>query len=131
MNPNPEQIKSAIRWLVATFGGVVAGWLAHGGYVTTQQVTDVINGPAFFSFAFSVASGVIGLLVHKQSNAVAVVTRIAADPGSPVVGVVAANNAAGHALVSAIDHTGEIAVASTTAASAIANDNVPALRAAS
>jgi hypothetical protein len=125
MNPNKEQINSAIRWLVTVFGAGIAGWLAHSGYVTAQQVTDALNSPAFLSLAFSMASGIIGLIAHTQKNAVAVVTAIAADPNSPVVGIVTTNTPEGRAMAS-VPHA-EIAVANSPAANAISKDNVPPL----
>ena len=126
-NPNPEQIKSAVRWLVTAFGAGFAGWLAHSGYVTAGQVTDALNSPAFMGLAVAVISGIFGLLTHTQSNAVAVVTKIAADPTSPVVGVVTANTAEGRALADSLPHE-EIKAAGTAGATAIAQDNVPPMQ---
>ena len=124
-NPTQEQIKSAIRWLVTAFGMGFAGWLAHSGYVTTNQVMDALNSQAFMGLAVAVISGLFGLWNHTQSNAIAVVAKIAKDPDSPIVGMVTTNDAAGRAVADA--HGPEVSVATTPAATAIAQDNVPPL----
>lgn len=124
-NPTQEQIKSGVRWLVTAFGAGFAGWLAHGGYVTANQVTDALNSQAFMGLAVAVVSGIFGLWNHTQSNAVAVVAKMASDPASPVVGVVTTNDAAGRAIADA--HGAVVSVANTPAAAAIAQDNVPPL----
>jgi hypothetical protein len=85
---NTEQVKSAVRWFVATFGGVIAGWFAAKGWFTIDQVTSVLNSPTTLSIIAAVASGVWGLFVHTQDNAVAVVDTIAKQPESTVKAVV-------------------------------------------
>jgi hypothetical protein len=120
---NTEQIKSAIRWLIGAFGMGLAGWFAHSGYVSQQQVMDVLNSPVFMSLAVSLVSAVWGLVTHTQSNAVAVVAKIAADPTSSVVGVVTTNDAAGRTLANSLP--AEVAAANTSGADMIAKDSVP------
>lgn len=128
MTANPEVIKSAVRWVITTFGALLAGWFAHSGYITANQVTDILNSPVFMSLAVSAVTGIIGLFVHTQANAVKIVDEIAKDPTSPVVGVVTANTPAGKALADAMPgHT--TAAANSVAASAIAQDNIPPLAA--
>jgi hypothetical protein len=122
---NPEVIKSAIRWTITAFGAALAGWFAHSGYITADQALGILNSPAFASFAFAVVSGVVGLFVHTQANAVAVVATIAADPTSPVVGVITTNTMEGRKLAASLP--AEVAPANSAAASSISLDNVPPL----
>jgi len=79
---NIEQAKGSIRWVVATFGGVIAGWFAAKGWFTIDQVTSVLSSETTISFAASIAVGIWSLFVHSQANAVAVVSTIAAGPAS-------------------------------------------------
>jgi hypothetical protein len=124
LTPNPEQTKSIIRWLISAFGAGLAGWFAHSGYVSQQQVLDVLNSPAFLSAAVSVVGAIVGLIAHTQSNAVAVVAKIAADPNSPVVGILTTANPEGRALAASIPRA-EIAPVGSVGANNIASDSVP------
>lgn len=121
--PNPEQTKSVIRWLIGAFGMGLAGWFAHSGYISQQQAMDILNSPAFLSAAVSVVGVVWGLMAHTQSNAVSVVAKIAADPNSPIVGVVTTNTAEGRALATSMP--AEVQAAGTAGANSIAQDTVP------
>ncbi len=112
--PNTEQIKSALRWFVSTFGGVIAGWFAAKGYFTVDQVVSVLNSPVVISTVASLAVFVWGLATHTQGNAVAVVDAIPA-----VAGVVVKNTNDGHALVDATSSP-TVAVEGTPAAKATA-----------
>jgi hypothetical protein len=116
---NTEQVKSAVRWLIATFGGVVAGWFAAKGWFTIDQVTSVLNSPTTVSIIASVIAGVWGLFVHTQQNAVAVVDTIAKQPDSPVKAVVTEPTVAGRALADSIPGNTTV-VAGSIAASTLA-----------
>ena len=115
---NEEQVKSAIRWMVATFGGVVAGWFAAKGWFTIDQVEGVLNSPVFLSLAGSIVMGAWGLVTHTKTNTVAVVNSM-----PEVKGVVTAPTAAGVELAKAIPGP-TVAVAGTTDAKAIATQGV-------
>lgn len=121
--PNTEQTKMIVRWFITAFGMSLAGWFAHSGYVSQQQVMDVLNSPAFLSAAVSVVGAIWGMIAHTQSNAVAVVAKIAADPNSPVVGILTTANQEGRALAASIPQA-EIASVGTPGATNIASDNV-------
>lgn len=125
--PNPEQVKSVLRWLIGAFGMGLAGWFARGGYVSQEQVMDVLNSPAFLSLAVSLVGAGWGLVAHTQAAAVATVARIAADPNSPVVGVVTTNTIEGRALAASLP--AEVQPAQTAAANSIAQDSVPPMAA--
>lgn len=112
--PNAEQIKSALRWFVQTFGGMIAGWFAAKGYFTVDQVVTVLNSPALLATAATIITGIWGLFVHTQANAVATVDAIPA-----VAGVVVKNTDDGHALADAAPSS-TVAVEGTAAAASVA-----------
>ncbi len=117
---NQEQIKSAIRWMVTMFGAGAAGWMAHTGFMTSQQAMDILNSPVFLSIATPIAMGIWSLFTHTQANAVQVVKEIAKDPTSPVAGIVTTDNVAGRELANSMDAPAVVAPAGTVAASTIA-----------
>jgi hypothetical protein len=124
---NQEQFKSTLRTIMGTFGGVIIGWFASKGWHLTpdeaRNFVALLQSPEIIGLILSAGSGIMGLMVHTQANAVAVVTKIAADPASPVVGVVTTDTPEGRAMAS--NPSAEIAVASTPGANAISRDNVP------
>lgn len=115
MTPNIEQIKSALRWLLTTFGGVIAGFFVAKGWFTIDQVTSVLNSPALISIAASIVVGVWGLFTHTQTNAVKVVDTIAKQPDSPVKAVITEPTPEGVALATAIPGNTTIVAGSTKA----------------
>lgn len=106
---NQEQLKSTLRTFIAMFGGAIAGWAAHSGWITADQVLAILNSETFLGLAVAVAGGVWGLFVHKQSNAVAIVAAMKKDPESPVKGVVVEPTEAGRKLVKEIDGSAVVA----------------------
>jgi hypothetical protein len=113
---NQEQAKSAVRWLLSTFGGVIAGWFAAKGWFTIDQVTSVLNSPTTISVLASLAAGVWGLMAHTQANAVAVVDTMAKDPGSPVKAVVTEPTPEGRALAESLPGNTTVVAGSVAAA---------------
>lgn len=85
---NAEQVKSAVRWMIATFGPII---ISHG--YASASTLEMIGGAVV-----SLIPLIFSMLNHTQSNAVAVVATIAEDPTSPVKGVVTTNTAEGRAL---------------------------------
>lgn len=73
---NQEQAKSALRWGVATFGGVIAGFFGATGFLSTDLIMSVLNSETFLGLGASVAVGAWGLFTHTQANAVAVVNAM-------------------------------------------------------
>jgi len=112
---NTEQAKSAVRSLVATFGGLVAGWFAAKGWFTIDQVTSVLNSPTTISLLASAAVFVWGLFTHTQKNAVAVVDTIAKQPDSPVKAVVTESTVAGRELAEAMPGSTTVVAGSAAA----------------
>ena len=115
---NTEQAKSSVRWFVATFGGVAAGWFAAKGWFTIDQVTSVLNSETTISLLASAAVFVWGLFVHTQKNAVVVVDTIAKQPESPVKAVVMDATPAGRDIAESIP--GNTTVVAGTAAATVA-----------
>lgn len=85
---NTEQVKGAVRWMIATFGPFL---IAHG--YATSGTLELAGG-----IAVSLAPLVWSMLVHTQANAVAVVDTIAKDPTSAVKAVVLEPTTAGREL---------------------------------
>ncbi len=117
---NNEQIKSSVRWVLATFGGVVAGWGAHSGWFTSDQILSVLNSETAIGLVTTGIGLVWGLITHTQANSVAVVTAMASDPAVPVKAVVFEPGVAGRDLAktvaSATGSAAGIVVAGTPAA---------------
>lgn len=95
--PNTEQLKSIVRWLITAFGGGIAGWLAHRGFITTDQVMGILNSETFIGLVVSAISLVWGLFTHTQVNTIAAANAIPA-----VRGVITAPTAEGKALAEAV-----------------------------
>lgn len=113
---NQEQVKSAIRSLITTFGGVIAGWFAAKGWFTIDQVTSVLNSPTTISILASIAAGAWGLVAHTQKNSVAIVDNIAKQPDSPVKAVVMEPTQEGRNLAAAMPGNTSVVAGSQEAA---------------
>jgi hypothetical protein len=124
---NTQQTYSLLRTLLGTVGGVVMGWFASKGWHLsaddTKNVMALLQSPEVIGLAMSVLTGALGLVAHTQANAVAVVAQIAADPASPIVGIITAPTAEGRTLAASLP--AEVASANTPAANAISKDAVP------
>ena len=115
VTPNQEQVKSLIRWFVATFGGMIAGWFAAKGWFTVDQVLTVLNSPVVLGAASSIIVAIWGLFVHTQANTVS-----AANSIPSVAGVITMPTEDGKALAESVP-AATVAVAGTAAASAVAS----------
>lgn len=112
--PNPEQTKSIIRWFITAFGAGLAGWFAHSGFVTQQQVMDILNSPAFLTAATSLIGLVWGLFTHTQANSIATTDAIPS-----VSGVVMKSTVEGKQIADSSSSV-TVAVAGTAAATQVA-----------
>lgn len=106
---NQEQAKSAVRWMIATFGPVIT---SHG--YASSSTLEMIGGALV-----SLLPLIWGMFTHTESNAVAVVDTIAKDPESPVKGIVTSSSAEGVALANSLPG-GETVPAGSTQAAQIA-----------
>jgi hypothetical protein len=102
---NTEQVKSAVRWLIATFGPFL---IAHG-YATSGTI-ELAGG-----VIVSLAPLVWGMFVHTQANAVAVVDTIAKQPDSPVKAVVTEPTPEGRDLAQSMPGNTTVVAGSTAA----------------
>lgn len=106
--PNIEQVKSAIRWLIATFGPIL---IAHG--YASQGTLEMVSGAAV-----SLAPLIWGLVTHAQANAITVVDTIAKQPDSPVKAIIMEPTQEGHDLANSIPGSTTV-VAGTQAAAEV------------
>lgn len=106
---NPEQLKSAVRWLIATFGPFL---IAHG--YASSGTLELAGG-----VLVSLAPLIWGMFVHTEANAVTVVDTIAKQPDSTVKAVILEPTEAGAALAGSIPGNTTM-VAGTAAATAAA-----------
>lgn len=97
MLPNDEQIKSAIRWLVASFGGMIAGFFAAKGWFTVDQVLSVLNSNTFIGLIVSLVGLVWSVVARTKTNMVLAVNAL-----PEVKGVVTMPTTAGAALATSI-----------------------------
>lgn len=107
---NPEQVKSGVRYLLATFGGAVAGWFASRGWLSTEQVLSILNSEVFLGLIVSGIMGAWGLVARTNKNMV-----VAANNVPAVRGVVMHPTSEGKAIASAVP-TDSVTVAGTTTA---------------
>jgi len=87
MNPSQEQVKSAFRTLIATGGGMLAGWAIGKGWITQDQAAAILSNQevigavtaillAIVGSLGSAGAGIWGLIAHKQVNVVATVAAM-------------------------------------------------------
>jgi hypothetical protein len=76
MQPNKEQIKSAIRWFGATFGGAIAGFFVAKGWLTADQVVSVLTSEVFIGIVTSAIFGVWGVVNKTRNNIVATAAQL-------------------------------------------------------
>jgi len=115
---NPEIMKGQIRSAIIAIGGVIAGWFAAKGWITTEQLSDIVTSPVMISVATMAAGFIWSAVTHTKKNAVAVVVEIAKDPTSPVRGVVTEPTSDGLEWASVIE--GPVAVAGSLEAKSLA-----------
>lgn len=75
MQPNTEQVKSAIRWFVATFGGMIVGWAAARGW-DLSGILSVINPEALISLAATVIMLVWSMLSNSKVGIITAAAKI-------------------------------------------------------
>lgn len=88
MEANKEQVKSAIRWFIATFGGMLMGWGASKGW-DVGTISSVINSEAVIGTASTVVVLIWGWfsktkvgLINTAVSAVPEVKKIEIAPVS-------------------------------------------------
>lgn len=111
---NQEQVKSTIRSVLTAVGGFALAL----GWAKAQNIIDMLQNEAVLGFVASLAAMGWGLFRHKQSNQVAATVAIAAQPDSPVKGIITENTPEGRQLALSID--GPVAASGTANAADIA-----------
>jgi hypothetical protein len=114
LTPNRDQVMSAIRWAVSSFGMFIAGWFASKGWFTVDQVMSVLNNETVMGFIASAIVFVIGQVVHRTVNKI-----VSADATPGVAGVITTNTPEGRALAASVPSS-TVVPAGTPAATAIA-----------
>ena len=87
MNPSQDQVKSAIRTLIATGGGMLAGWAIGKGWITQDQAAAILSNQELMGAATvimltivgslgSAIAGIWGVIDKKQVNLVAAVAAM-------------------------------------------------------
>jgi hypothetical protein len=107
---NQEQVKSAVRWFITTFG---AGIVNHGW--ASSSTLETIGGAVVAATPF-----VWSMFTHTQANAVAVVDTIAKQPDSPVKLVVTEPTEAGRDLANSLPGNTTVVAGSGAATRAVA-----------
>ena len=117
MNPSQDQVKSALRTLLASAGSALAGYVIAKGWVSASEANAILSNQqvmdtataivlAAFGSGGALASGIWGMIAHKQANLVATVAKM-----PEVTKVETVPTAAGIALASAADTgTGPVVV---------------------
>lgn len=83
---NDEQIKTSVRWFIATFGGMIAGWGAHAGWLNADQILAILNSQTFIGIAVGAAGLVWGLIARTKFGLIfAAAQAIKTDGGQIVI----------------------------------------------
>lgn len=82
---NSEQVKSALRTLVATFGGSIAGFFVAKGWFTTDQVMSIITSEAFIGLLTSAVVGGWGIWTKTRNNLLVTAAQQTDDKGNKLV----------------------------------------------
>jgi hypothetical protein len=101
-----EQKKSAARWIMTLLGGVVAGWVAKTGVISSEQVMSFFTSETIVGFLVTAMTAGITLVwsmfTHTEKNAVAVVDTIAKKKDSDVKAVIMEPTAAGQDIANSL-----------------------------
>lgn len=111
---NQEQVKSIVRHIIATFGGVLAGWGAAKGWFTADQILSVLNSETFIGL---VVSGVMAFWSFVGKSNKNITAAAAALP--EVKAVVTEPTVAGKILAEAIPAPNVVAAGTAAAAEAV------------
>jgi hypothetical protein len=106
---NIEQLKSSVRWLIATFGPFL---IAHG--YASSGTLELAGG-----VLVSLAPLIWGLFTHTEAHAVEVVDTIAKQPDSPVKAVVMEPTTAGRDIAASIPGDTTVVAGTQAAAAAV------------
>lgn len=75
MQPNTEQVKSAIRWFIATFGGMITGWAAAKGW-DLSGILSIISPEALVSLGASAVMLIWGMISNSKVGILTAAAKI-------------------------------------------------------
>lgn len=76
MEFNQQQTTELVRHLITAFGGVLAGWFAAKGWLTSEQVMAIINSPTFIGIVVTGIGMAWGVISRTKKNVVASVAAL-------------------------------------------------------
>lgn len=82
---NNEQVKSALRSVVIAFGGIIAGFFAAKGWLTSDQVTAIITSETFLGIATTVIMGAWGVISKTRNKLVVTAGTVTDDKGNKLI----------------------------------------------
>lgn len=85
MSPNKEQVKSGLRTLIATFGGVLAGYFMARGWASSETVMSVLTSEAFLSLSASAIVFIWGIVSKTRNNLLITAGQQTNDKGEKLV----------------------------------------------
>lgn len=110
MKPNTSQLLSLLRAILQVVGTIL---VSHGTLGITGAMWEQISGGVLV-----IAPVIWSMYAHTDAAKIAEVVKLAADPASPVQGVITTADAAGKDLANSIE--GPIVPAGSTSATEIA-----------
>jgi len=72
-----DQVMSALRWFIATFGGAIAGWAAARGWASSDTILAILNSQTFLGVVGSIVALVFGQMARTPT---ALLTTVAKMP---------------------------------------------------
>ena len=114
---NKEQVNSGVRYVIATFGGMIAGWGASRGWLTADQIMAVFNSELFIGLIVAGVTSVWGIIARSKKNQIA---SVAAMP--EVKAVVTTATIAGREMAASVP-AAEVVTAGTSQATELAKAN--------
>lgn len=94
---NQEQIKSGVRWVLATFGGYFMAMAVQKKWITPEQGASLLSSEFVVGLLAAAASVVWSLIAKTQPNLVAAVDKL---PG--VEGVITTSTDEGKKLAASV-----------------------------
>ena len=83
---NQEIFKASFRYLIVIFGAGFAGWAAKGGYITTEQVSSIINSESFIPAVTAIGMGLWGVWSRRTKAQIVATAQLPEVKGIEVSG---------------------------------------------
>lgn len=82
---NPEQLKSALRSVIIGVSGLVAGWFASRGWISTETITAILNSEVFGSILTAIVGAAWGVWAKTTPNLLVIAASVTDDKGKKLV----------------------------------------------